>query len=597
MKKLLLTGFVTTVIVVSANAQIKNYDKKVNAIKSQGSLAWYKTFLNNKGSLVKAGSAETILGERSLGALKVQVGANLVPANSSYVNNGNAKTEESGNITCNVQPKKINYLVPGDFSIMRQSFSFTNYPGDFVNPANIINASSALSPYQTPNPRNPYKIGISIFAPNGTNEITVTDFNTIPQAKIQDSLLARNFGASIPANGILEISEIKSSVQLSASLEYSYGVFLPLEELGIPADITAGLRLENNDSLSTNLRFFMVSFTQPLYSLNLLTNINGLFVNPQHLANNSNGAFISDVTYGRRALFIFAATSFEALRDAMFEGGLNATVTGGEAAGVEVGVKAEGNINAQIKSSIKKFWGILYGGNSTQTLTSYNDINAFHQEFKKYITSSSARTFSRTTGALPISYSLRRISDGAVIGVRSIGSFDEKVECNTNRFSVDVNFSGFTVNKVVEAPLDNEDDIWGTFGYAKRNTNSTTITQGKVTLFSKTSDKAISKGENRSYDAGDNPVRIIDQIGKTDLINTILNFTEDVKDWELLMSPTYDPSSGSAMQFDFSTKASEINTLAPGQTKTFEKSIPLFENGKSDAAKVTFKVEIKVRRN
>ncbi len=583
--------------VIAASAQPKNYEKKIQAIKSQGPLTWYKAFLSKKAYLSIAGSSETILGERTQGPLKVQVGANLIPANSTYTNNGNVRNEESGNITCEVQPKRINYLLPGDFSIMRQSFSFINYPGDFVNPSHIINASSALSPFQSVNPRNPYKIGISIFAPNGTNEITISDFNTIPQAKIQDSLLAGNFGASIPVNGILEISEVKSSVQLAASLEYSYGVFLPLEELGIPADITAGLRLENNDSLSTSLKVFMVSFTQPLYSLNLLTNINGLFVNPAHLVNNSNGAYISDVTYGRRALFIFAATSFEALRDAMFEGGLNATVTGGEAAGVEVGVKAEGSINAQLKSSIKKFWGILYGGNGAQTLTAYNDIAAFHQEFKNYITSSSARVFRRNTGALPISYSLKRISDGAIISVRSLGSFDEKVECNTNSYSVDVNFKGFTVNKVVEAPFDNEDDIWGTFRYAKRNTNSTNITAGNAILFDKKNDKAISKGAGETYSHGDNPVRIIQQISKTDLISTILNFSENIRDWELLASPDYDPLSGNALQFDFSSKSSDINNLAPGQTKTYEKAMPLFENGNNTGAKVTFKVEIKVKRN
>ena len=136
------------------------------------------------------------------------------------------------------------------------------------------------------------------------------------------------------------------------------------------------------------------------------------------------------------------------VQSAMFDGGVSASVTGGEAAGVEVGVKGNGTISSQVRTGIKKFWGVLYGGNSSQTLTTYNDVTAFHQAFKNYLTSSSATTFGRNTGALPISFSLKRISDGAIIGVRSIGSFDEKVECNTNSFTVDVNFTGFTVNKV-----------------------------------------------------------------------------------------------------------------------------------------------------
>ena len=579
-----------------ANAQNKINQRKITAIKNNSSLQWYKTVLNNKNNAVQNTGSETIIGQRLQGALKVQVGANLIPGNSQYSNIGNAKTEEGSNFTCTIQPKNINYLVPGDFSIMKLSSSFTNYPGDFVRPENIINSGSSLSPFFTNNARNPYKIGISIFTSRGPNEITVSDFNTIPQAKIQDSLLAGNFGASIPANGILEMTEIKSSVQLSASLEYSYGVFLPLEELGIPADITAGIKLEGSNEQDINLHYFLVSFTQPLYTLNLLTKGEGLFVNPAHNNNNSNGAYISDVTYGRRALFIFAASDFQGLQSAMFDGGVSASVTGGEAAGVEVGVKGNGTISSQVRTGIKKFWGVLYGGNSSQTLTTYNDVTAFHQAFKNYLTSSSATTFGRNTGAIPISFSLKRISDGAIIGVRSIGSFDEKVECNTNSFTVDVNFTGFTVNKVVEFIGDAEDDIWGNFRYASRNTNSQKINSGNTTLFNVAWDKAISRKANASYTAAANPVRIIPQISKNDLLKTILNFSEDVKDWEVI-SPTYDPLSGTALQFDFDDKKNEINAMTPGQEKKFVKEVPLYENGKSDAAKVTFKVEVIVKRN
>jgi hypothetical protein len=598
--KYFLISIALSSLIIDVPAQLpKSVSKKISTISPGSSFNWYKNFLTSKFSKL-TNTGEQVLNQRIEGNLKVQVGINQQPSANEYVNNGSATSQSDGNISCTYQPKLINYLVPGDFSVSHLN-SFTNYPGDFINPNSIINGIGALTTYTPPAPhlRRPYKIGLSIFTPKGNNEITVTDFTSSPQAKIQDSLLISNFGAGIPVNGVIKVTELKSELQYKASFEASAGIFLPLEELDIPLDVTAGLRASGSNQTNVNLRYFAVDFFQPLYTLSLLTYNSSLFINAAHTAQNANGAYISDVTYGRRASFIFSSTNYSAVLNAFFEGGADIALTGGDFTGTELGVKEEGQVNTSVSASIQNFWGKIYGGSSAGSLAAYSNISAFHTAFKNYITSSTARKFSASTGALPLFYSLHRISDGAIIGVRSVGPFDEKVSCNTNSYTVDLNFKGFKVNKVDEGLLltDHEDDIYGSFGYKNRNTNTAISEEGKYQLFNKDKDHAISKGEGEEYLPGDAPHRIIQSINKTDLKNTILNFDEDIKDWELAITPKYDPQSGNDMQFKFSSNSSQIDGLEPGQYITFTKSISLYENGNNDKAKVTFKVEIKVTRN
>ena len=302
---LLLTGSMSFAQIPSRTIQ----KMKVPKIATGSQLAWYNQVLVRTGTYTgtQNNNSEFVMNTRTEGKLKSEVGTNLTQASSVYTNNGAVKIESNGNTTCTIQPKKINDLNSGNFSIFSLT-GFDFYPGDFVKPELILNNVGGLTNYTASQPRNSYKIGISIFTNKpGPRDITVTDFFTKPQAKIQDSLLRGNFGAGIPSKGILEVTEIKSLINLSSELKFSSGIFLPLEELGIPADITAGLRLEGKNETNIDLHYYLVSFVQPLYTINLLTNPQGIFVNPAHSAANPRGAFVSDVTYGRRAIFIFSA--------------------------------------------------------------------------------------------------------------------------------------------------------------------------------------------------------------------------------------------------------------------------------------------------
>ncbi len=604
MKQKSLVTIITILFLTNAFAQVKQYSpstlKKVNAIKANSSFSWYKNFITNRQTFIpiNSGSNETIIKERSNPqGMKVQVGINLASNGAQFTNNGNSRSEEVGNNTCVYQPKKINYLIPEDIGVSFLS-DFNYYPGDFIKPNDIINSGVNLNPYNANAAyvRNPYKIGINIFSNSNSNEITVTDFNTIPVNKIQDSLLMGNYGARIPTSGILEALEITSDIQLATTMEMSQGAFLPLEELGLPLDITAGLRTSSADASELNLKYFMVSFNQPMYSLTLNTRPNALFANPTHSNLNPNGAYISDVTYGRRAFFIFASANYSRVMNAMFEGGIDAEVTGGQASGVQVGVKANGTIDASIKASVKKFYGAIYGGSGNTVLSKFNDIDAFFTSFKEYIASTQATTFNRDTRAKPLSYSLRRISDGALIGIRSIGNFDE-VDCNTNSYEVTLNFKGFTVNKVDDGPFDDKDDLFGNLHYDGYRNSSTNTSAGSYQLFVVPESAPISKGINQSYIAAQAPNKVISKISKSDLLTTILNFSETIKDDELVMNFDYNPLNPINLQFQFSSIAPSINNLAIGATYKKIFQIQLYEGGESNKAKATFDIEVIVKRN
>jgi hypothetical protein len=601
MKKIILAfGILNLSLIMQAqNLKLSSATSaKIAAISKfpNSKLNWYANVLKSKFSS-SSNSGEVIIRERVQGVQKVQLGVNLVSSPSTYSNNGPTRNVEGTNSICVVQPKKINYLNPGEF-ILPGTFNFNYNPGDFIDPNTILNNVGNINPFNATGQRAPYKLGMSVFKANGVNEITITDFTNSPQAKINDSLKSKNFGSTIPNIGVLEVTELKSDLQLATSLETSAGLFLPLEELGIPADVTAGLKANVNGEANLNLKYFLVTYMQPMYNISVLTNPQYLFTNTASSASNASGAYISDVTYGRRAMFIFASADFSSVSSQFFEGGESISVTGGEANGLSLGVKGSGSISSSLKNSIDKFWGVLQGGNGNNVWSTYNDITAFHTEFKRFLTSSSASTYTAQTREVPLSYSLKRISDGAMIGTRSIGNFDETVSCNTNSYEVTMEFKGFTVNKVVEFPSDNEDDIYGNFHYDGYRVNGTSVSQGSYKLFEVTKGNAISKSAGQSYIPASVPTKVISKINKEDLKNSIFNFSETIYDWELVTAPNYEPKQPADLQFKFTEMAKvQIDRLAIGETYTRVHSIELYEGGNSSNAKITFNVEFKVKRN
>lgn len=569
----LLTKQKATIVKLPANSTLKWYINGITSTKTASTT-----------------SAGTVLGSRQSGTNTVQIGVSLPQAAESFSRNGSSRQSTTGDQTCTIQPMKVDYLTSDNFNLF--TADNTIIPGKFFNINSVI--TNSFSAFNSPQ-RKPYQLGMSIFNPRNTNNmLNVTDLTRSPLPEVQSTLLAPNYGASIPAEGVLDLVEINSSIELKASLESSRGVFLPLEELGIPADITASMDFNASAQNSTQLSYYMLSFYQPMYTINVLTDNNQLFVDPNAFRNCTDAAYVESVTYGRRVVIIIGSTSTATRVKAALSAALSATITGTEAAGLTVGTENSAEADASLRSVASKFHAKVYGGEGTFANRMFSDIITFKNAFKAYMTSSSAGTFNAQTGALPLHYTLRRISDNALLSVRSVGSFDDLVGCNTATYKVEVLYKGFKVNTVVEAPFDDKEDIWGTLRVASANVNGTTRSINK-TIKSISKDNAISKGAG-STDADDITVKVMEGLTTSQVTNTTLNFSESICDWEPLHNPNYQPNSSAELKFNLANKAADIRELNPGQSKSFDNPINLTESGPGGSSKITLLTKIKVTK-
>jgi len=593
MKKVhsILSALFLLLISATAVAQPLQPKLKVNIVKlpAGSNLTWYLKALKPVGTTTTA-SAGSVLGTRSSGANSVQIGVGLPQAATSFSANGSSRQTSSGDQVCTIQPMKLDFLTTDNFNLF--TADNTIIPGKFFNINSVI--TNSFSSFNGPQ-RKKYQLGMSIFNPNNTNNmLEVTDLTRSPLPEVQSTLLAPNYGASIPAEGVLDLVKINSSMELKVSLESSRGIFLPLEELGVPADISASIDASASAQTSTSLSYYMLSFYQPMYTINVLTDHNQLFADANAFSTCTDAAYVESVTYGRRIVILIGTTQTESRVKAALSASLSATITGTEAAGVRVGGSNSAETDATLRLVASKFHVKIYGGEGTFANKIFSDIITFKNAFKAYINSPSAGTFTAQTGAVPLHYTLRRISDNSLLSVRSVGSYDDLVGCNTSTYKVEVLYKGFKVNTVLEAPFDDKEDIWGSLSVPSANVNGTTTSVNK-TIKSIAKDNAISVKAG-STDADDISVKVLDGLTTTQVTNTTLNFGESIFDWEPAHNPDYKPDASSELKFNLSSQAAAIRDLQPGQSKTFDNPINLTESSIAGSSKITLLTKIKVTK-
>ena len=590
MKKLQTIASVICILLVALSVDAQPVLKaKTIKLPPGSTLAWYtKTLkLSSAGSSASAG---TVLGTRSNAGNSVQIGIGLPQAAQSFTPNGTARQTTSGDQVCSIQPMKVDFLTTDNFNLFTPDN--TIIPGKFFNINSVVTNSFAAF---TGPQRKAYQLGMSIFNPNNTNNmLNVTELTRSPLPEVQSTLLAPNYGATIPADGVMDMVKISSSMELKASFESSRGIFLPLEELGVPADISASLDASASAQSSTALSYYMVNLYQPMYTINVLTNNDQLFADANAYKTCTDAAYVESVTYGRRVVIIIGSASSETSVRAALSASLGATITGTEAAGIKLGTENSAQTDATLRSVAVKFHAKVYGGDATLGNGIFGNILDFKAAFKRYITSRSAGTFSAQTAALPLHYTLRRISDDAVLSVRSVGSFDDLVGCNTSKYKVEVVYKGFKVNSVVEVPFDDKEDIWGTLKVATANVNGTTKSINMV-IKSIAKDNAVSEKAGGT-DGDDISVKVLDGLTTAQVTNTTLNFSESIFDWEPLHNPDYKPASSGELKFNLNSMASEISALQPGQSKIYDNDIKLEESSIAGTSKITLITKIKVTK-
>ncbi|WEK37527.1 MAG: thiol-activated cytolysin family protein [Candidatus Pseudobacter hemicellulosilyticus] len=580
---------------LGGHAQVKSIQKTradLLKVSSNPRLAWYASTLKKLSAKPKV-TGTAVLGSKSDAAgNRTEIGVGLTGTESGFSANGSPRQEQNGNTVCTIQPYRVNFATSDNFNLFAASTPI--YPGQFYNIASVL--QGAFSSIPTP-ARKPYQLGINIFNANnpGPGMLNVTDLTRSPLPEIQRVLLAPNYSASIPASGVFDMVEIKSTMMLKAKYETSQGIFLPLQEFGIPAEVTAGFAASGSVSTQTNRSHYLVSFIQPMYTINVLTNHDQLFQSPNAHTSLSNAGYVESVTYGRRVSIIISSSSSVTRVKAAISAALSAEINGLEGADIDVGTSSNGETSVSLKEVASSFHATIYGGEGDMANRIFSDIVAFRDAFRNYIRSSSAGTFSATTGAMPLHYTLRRISDNALLTVRSTGSFDELVSCNTSKYKVEVLYDGFTVNKVLEFPPDDMEDIYGKFTLASVSTNGRT-TSKDLLLKNIPKDRAISKKAG-GRDSDDVQVVAMNNVSRNDLVNSILNFSQAMYDWELATAPAYRENSSAELKFNLADVQSDIDQLTPGSSKIFTKNIRLTESSALGESKITLHTRIKVTKN
>ncbi len=578
---------------ITGFSQTKMQQSRAQLLKPMATskLNWYATAMKKLALKGNTSGNSAVLHSRQDGASKVEIGVGLTGSENGFSTAGNTRQETGGNTVCTFQPMRVNYVTSQDFNLFDPASRI--YPGQMFNINSILNNS--FSAAQTPARKN-YQIGISIFNPDnpGPGFLDVTDLTRSPLPEVQRQLLAPSFQASIPAQGILDMSEVSSTTELKAKFETSSGIFLPLQELGIPAEITAGFQGSGDASSTARKKVYMLNLIQPMYTLNVLTNHNQLFQSANAHTSLTNAAYVESVTYGRRILIVVTSSATLARVKAAMSAAISAEINGTEGADIDLGTKVSGETSASLQEIATTFHARIYGGENQYANAIFSNIAAFRDAFRQYINSPSASRFTANTSALPLHYTIRRISDDALLSVRSVGNYDELISCNTSKYKVEVQYTGFTVNKVVEGPPDSEEDIYGTFKLSSVTTNGTTTSKNML-LKEIPKDRAISKGAGKK-DEDDVTIVAMNNVSETNIRATTLNFYQKMHDWELMHEPAYREESSAELKFNFATVADEISSLAPGASKTFSKNIKLEESGPLGVSKITLHVKIKITK-
>ncbi len=549
---------------------------------TKGPLHWYFAKVNNP---VSSGSTAQIHFKQR-GGLSSFVGVNLPRTQQTLTPVGNTNFNINASGYCEVQNFKMDYLNEHAFNMVttRQVFSGAIFPGAFIDAKSLLEASPVL--YQGATNRAALKVGISISNPksNAPTEVTLNDFGTNNINQLNTALRDKHFGAAIPAQFAFELKEIKSIDHLTATFNYSAGLMLPLEEFGLPVDLSQGINAKANNNTTKKIRNYMVSFIQPMYAYSVQeVDVNKFFTSSGLASGHTNAGYVSSVIFGRMALLTFQSVEDSASIDALLRGRLGITVTGGQLADAQLGVNINANVKTNFSNKISSFKAFIYGGNAATALQITSNPDAIFS----FIRETNAAILGHPTGALPLQFTIQRVSDGRTIGVRSTSSFMAE-DCLNPRYDIKVRVTEIRCHKVVEAPFDDAEDI---FGNCKI---------GNISLFNiAEADKVSIKKDGKADINGEKKI-VRESLTINNIKDLRLTFIPDIKDYELLIKPQYKAKQPGDLVFSFENKITQLYKLEPGQSVFIDgappKALRLYENGDTNSSSISIMYQIEVTR-
>lgn len=545
-------------------------------------LDWY--FSAIRPARASGGAPANTITTRNSGANTSIVGVNLPRAAVPVRAVGTPGKEPSGDGYCLTQSYNLDYLNESAFSLIDLRLNFPNaiYPGAFIDAGSLLGRSPVT--YVSPAQRRPLTVAISISNPDsGSRTYTVSNFGSNNNRVLDENLRDRHYGAAIPSVFAYRSMELRSQQELTASFNFSAGLMLPLEEFGIPLDLSQGIRASGNMVNGSVERQYMLSFIQPMYAYTIEEEDPGLLFTNAGAAANIHQGIVKSVVYGRMIMMTFRSTLDSAEAFGRVSARLGINFTGGELANASLGGSISGDVRNKFVRDIKEFKALVYGGNGQTANSVAGDPEAVYQ----YIRDPSAATLNSRTGALPLQYVVQRISDGRIIGVRSTSNY--KVDdCLNPRYDVEVSFKGLKCYKVVELFPDDKEDIFGTCDV-----------NGKR-LFGINEDAAWSIGKDKTI-SDDKDVLIAKDLTLAQVRELQLVFSQALKDWEPLHKPVYRAYQPLDLKYslDKTANINAIMNLAAGRSVELENKtheVRLYENGDREHSSIAVLYRVKVTR-
>jgi hypothetical protein len=328
----------------------------------------------------------------------------------------------------------------------------------------------------------------------------------------------------------------------------------------------------------------MMTLVQPMYSYGVtLVDKPRLFSTPNATAAHANTLMVASVVFGRRVTIIVESDSSISSVEAAVRPKVGLTFTG-DAGLFQLGAQANVEANTSFTRVVKRFRAAFYGGNASRA----NRVVSDPAQVAQYLTDPSAATLSANTGEVPLDYTLEPVGTEGTIGVRSTGAF-ESTSCEVPVYKVEVRYKGLEVFRVVEAPGDSKEDLFGTISV-----------NGKQL-------KRIPESEPQEIAAGivkDDDVRVVLSESMTlgDLRALRLQFSESLKDWELVIKPEYKPLEPLELQYNVADRGRIDRALGasrdgnPVPLDRVVQLIGLYENGDRTGSKIGIRYEVYVTR-
>lgn len=454
MKKYLSSAliFLLTFSIEYVSAQIKTQTTTLKSITGNNNLAWFvgaKTSFLQKQKLV---SSNEVIARKNITSTKfLEMSPGILEGTKFTSGSSSNKDFESGKVSCKETNNVIDLALKPEFNILKTTSQSKIFPGVIYTAASVLDES--LTPVSGLPARKPMILNISL--PAAAQSSVVLDNPGTVQLDKVNQLIQSNLGMALPAMVGASITEVDNKFEFAAAIEASSGIFLPLEEFDIPAEVNAGAAFSGNVGVENKRHTYILKYIQPMFILaHNDISAASIFQDPNAAASKTNAVMINSVTYGRMVFvrIVSEETGIKVKTAAEAKLGIQLT---------EINIKAghsfEGTGSTNFNSIVKEFKAVILGGSSGAANRVISDPN----QLKNYLTDASANTLTSQTGAIPISFTMVRVSDYASVGIRSVGDFKAITDCVLlNEY--DINIKNFGVKKVVDNPLTgNNEDIFG----------------------------------------------------------------------------------------------------------------------------------------